>query len=293
MIIKILESKPHIEPEYLSYITNHELVPFEKEISPELIEWIIIRSQIKANAELLKTMPNLKYIFRVGVGLDGVDLPYCRENDIKVINTPGANADAVADLVVRWILTLLRRTNLKKYNRQDRYDYEWDEPSDQKIWIVGFGNIGKKIYKRLLGFGVKEFLIYDPFLTEDQVSEYNWCIYIDKLDSLTSEADVLTLHLPLTDDTRHIISKHTFAKAKSNLKIINTSRWGIIDENALYEFLKQNPKAGAYMDVWEAEPKLEWIINELIALDNFVLTPHIGAMTTQATKNMHYFKELE
>lgn len=295
MIIKILESKPHIVPEYLEYISKagHELVSYETQIDPEKIDGIIIRSQIKATAEFIKTMPNLKYIFRVGVWLDGVDLWYCRENNIKVVNTPGANADAVADLVLWSMLSLSRKTNIRQYDRQHRYDYEWDQIASQTIWIVWFGNIGKKIYNRCKWFGATKFLIYDPFLTADQVSEYTWCIYIDKLDNLTSQADIITLHLPLTDDTRHIISADTFAKAKSNLKLINTSRGWIVNEDALYKFLQANPSAWSMVDVRESEPGLDWIISDLMKLPNFILTPHIWAMTTQATQNMHYFRELD
>lgn len=295
MIIKILESQPHIIPEYLKYISDitHELISYETDISPDKIEWIIIRVQIKATSDFIKTMPNLRYIFRVGVWLDNIDLAYCKNNNIKVVNTPWANADAVADIVLWAILSLSRKTNIHKYNRQHRYDYEWNQITSQTIGIVWFGNIGKKIHKRLLAFGAQKFLIYDPFLSAKIVSKYTWCIYIDKLDNLTLQADIITLHLPLTTDTYHIISSGSLANAKPNLKLINTSRGGIIDEKALYKFLSANIWAWAMIDVWESEPSFDWIVNDLMKLPNFILTPHIWAMTTEATKNMHYFSELD
>lgn len=294
MNFKILENTPHITTEYLAYLTQagHQLIWFEQEYDNNLIDWIIIRSQIKADKALIDRYPHLKYICRIWVGLDGVDMDYAKSKWIQVLNTPWANSNAVADLVLWGMLTLSRNVEHIDTDWQNRYNYEWEELDSLTVWIIWFGNIWRRVHQRLCGFGVKNFKIYDPFLDIATVESHAWCHLVTTVQEVLEQCDMVTLHLPLIETTKNLINTQLLEKAPTHIKIINTSRWWIINESDLYNFLQTHPEAAAMVDVWEWEPAMTDQVRLLQTLPNFVLTPHIGAMTKQATKMMHYFREL-
>ena len=293
MKFHILEQEPHIVREYLNYLTQagHELID-DPNTDLGQIDGIIIRSQIHVDTTLLDQYPNLRYVCRVWVGLDKVDMQACKNRNITVLNTPWANANAVADLVLWAMLTLSRNVESINHDWHRRYYYEGNELDSQVIGIVWFGNIWRRVYQRLRGFGTTQFVIYDPYVDVNMIASYEWCSLVTDIADVVRQSDIITMHLPLSDDTKYIINQSLFTEAKPTLKLINTSRWWIINESDLYDFLKLNPQASAMMDVWEVEPDFNEIITKLQQLPNFVLTPHIGAMTYQATKMMHYFKEI-
>lgn len=287
MIFLILENENEIKSEYLSYLKSdwHIIKDFNSDMDNSLVDAIIIRSKITVDSHLLDSYPNLKYVCRVWVWLDKIDLPECTKRWIKVINTPWANSASVADLVIWGILSLLRKTSNKWTSLDDRFQFFWENLENKKIWFIGFGNIAKKLQSRISGFETNEFFFYDPYIDSDV-----WEVKkISDKNEILSNCDIISFHIPLTPETKNFLWKDEFLILKNNAKIINTSRWGIIDENALIKFLSINPNSGAFLDTWEEEP--ENPKKELKDLENCIITPHIGAMTEESNKNMHIFKE--
>lgn len=283
----ILENKEEINLEYLSYLkeAGHSIFEFQSDIDLSLVEAIIIRSKITVNSQLLDSYPNLKYVCRVWVGLDRINVSECSNRWIKVLNTPWANSSSVADLVIWGILSLLRKTSNKWDSLDDRFKFFGENLENKKIWFIGFGNIAKKVQFRISWFPNNEFFFFDPYIDSDiwEVKKIS-----DKNDIL-SNCDIISFHIPLTPETKNFLWKDEFLILKKNVKIINTSRWGIIDEKELIKFLSINPNSGAFLDTWEEEP--EKPKQKLKELENCIITPHIGAMTEESNKNMHIFKE--
>jgi len=217
-------------------------------------------------------------------------LKECEKRNIKVFNTPWANANAVADLVLAWTLSLARKLNLWFRWIENRFDYMWFELENKIVWIVWFWNIWKKVYKRFKAFWVNKFFIFDLFFKKEDVEKNNFCYFIEDKNTLFKNVDILSFHIPLTDDTKNFLWKEEIKLLKKNILVINTSRWWLIDEKEFISFLKENKNSNFFIDVWEEEPNTPK--NDLLKLNNVLLTPHIGAMTKQAEEKIHYFKEL-
>jgi len=232
---------------------------------------------------------NLKFVARVGVWLDKVDLQECEKRWIQVLNIPWANADSVADLVLWWVLNLLRNLNYWFRWLENRFEYLWDQLNSKSVWIIGFGNIWRKIYDRLKAFWVSKFYIFDPFLKKEDVEKNEYCEFVEDKNDIFRNSDIITFHIPLLEATKNFLWKDGFKLLKENVILINTSRWWIIDENELIDFLQKNKQARFFADVWEEEPNPPK--ETLSELQNVLITPHIGAMTKQAEEKMHYFKE--
>lgn len=291
MKILLLETYPEIKREYLDYLEkDNEFFEIWDEYSDTDINVIIVRSKIKVDSKLLDKYKKLKFVARVWVGLDKIDLKECEKRWVKVLNTPWANSDSVADLVLAWILNLNRKLYFDFEWIEKRYDYMWFELSSRKVSIVWFWNIGKKIYSRLKSFWVKKFLIYDPFISKEKIEENQFCTKIEDKNIIFKESNIISFHLPLLDETRNFLWQEEIKLLKKDVIIVNTSRWWIINENKLIDFLQKNPESWAFLDVWEEEP--EFPKPELLNLENCIVTPHIGAMTKEAEEKMHFFKEL-
>ena len=283
-INKIIElSQLNKEIEYTDNLTS------EKKVNVEII---IIRSKIIVDSNLLDSYPNLKFIARVGVWLDKINLEECKKRWIKVLNTPWANADSVADLVLAGTLNLARKLNKEFSWIENRFDYLWNNIWEKSVWIIGFWNIWKKIYNRFKAFWVKKFYIFDPFLEKSDVEKNEFCEFLEKKENLFSKSDVISFHIPLLNSTKNFLWEKEFKLLKKDVILINTSRWGIIDENILINFLKENTKSWFFADVWEEENELKNPKKELLELTNSIITPHIWAMTKESERNMHFFKEL-
>ena len=288
MHIAILEPYPEINSAYLTYLADawHTLIPFWTEHKPSDIDAIIIRSKIRVDKSLLKKYSALSHIFRAWVWVDNIDLESIQQKKIKIINTPGANTHATAELILWWILSLLRNTYMPWKTFDDRFTMMWSELRWKTIWLVWFGHIGEKVYQLIHAVGENTFLIYDPYIDPQAIKEQN-IHYVSKKEELFTQSDIISFHIPLSQKTKNFLSKNDFQLLKKTVKIINTSRWGIIDEDGLISFLQNNPAAGAYIDVWEEEPQnpKRW----LLRLPNCIITPHIGSMTEEANKLMHVF----
>ena len=232
--------------------------------------------------KVIENAPTLKVISRYGVGVDRVDLVAAKEKNIVVCNTPGANANAAADLTFALLLCLARKIHLLN---QKTKEGEWPRSSGFELYgktigIIGLGAVGKAVAKRASGFSMKV-MAFDPAVDLDYVTKNN-IIAADFLD-IIEKADIVTLHVPLNNETRNIISKEIMGKMKEGAVILNTSRGGLIDENAAYELLKTGRLAGLGLDTFEKEPPGN---SKLFSLDNVVVTPHTGAHTNEAVSAM-------
>ncbi len=246
----------------------------------EDLDAIIIRSATKVRKEFIDAAKNLKVIGRAGVGLDNVDVDYAKSKGIKVLNTPGATSISVAELVIGLILAVMRKI---AYADRGMRRGEWPkkkckgiEMYGKTLGIIGIGRIGREVAKRAKAFGMK-IIYYDVFKLDDKTAGELGVEYRD-LDKLIEEADVITLHVPLLPETKHMINAERIAKMKDGAIVINAARGGVVDEDALYEALKSGKLYGAALDVYEHEPLKE---SKLFELDNIVLTPHIGAQAKE------------
>lgn len=264
---------------------KHRIFYSNQKINNEIIEAILIRTYTKADKSFLKNFPNIKYILRAGVGLDNIDLYECKKRNIQVINSPGSNANSVAELVVGLMILLNRKLllqcdSLEKGKWRDK-TYLGSELKGKTIGIVGCGAIGKLIAKKLHHFDVQTLLGYDPYLTEEQLHAVG--IAKTGLMDLIRKANVITLHLPLTPETKNIISLKEMKEMKQEAILINTSRGGIVKEKDLIFALKNKVISGAALDVFEDEPDYN---KDLLNIPNLILTPHIGAFTQEADRQM-------
>jgi len=245
---------------------------------------LAIRSSTKVTAAILDAATNLKVIGRAGIGVDNVDIPYASGKGVVVMNTPFGNSITTAEHAIALMFALARQ--LPEANAKTQAG-EWPksgfmgvELTGKTLGLIGAGNIGSIVASRALGLRMKV-VAYDPFLTEDRAVEM--CVEKVDLDTLLSRADFVTLHTPLTDETRNILSRDRLENAKKGIRIINCARGGLIDEAALKDCLESGQVAGAALDVFAVEPAKE---NPLFGAPNFICTPHLGASTTEAQVNV-------
>ncbi|MBM3245457.1 MAG: phosphoglycerate dehydrogenase [Candidatus Omnitrophica bacterium] len=246
---------------------------------------LIVRSATKVTKDIIGAANNLKAIGRAGVGLDNVDLEAATQKGIIVMNTPAGNTISTAEHTFSMILALSR--NIAQANASTKKG-EWKrskfmgvELYGKALGIAGFGRIGSEVAKRALTFGMKV-LAFDPFLSKDVAEELG--VEVVELKDLLERADYITVHTPLTEETKHMISTKEFAIMKKGVRIINCARGGIIDEIALAGAIKDGKVSGAAIDVFEKEPVPA--DSELLKLDNVVTTPHLGASTEEAQVNV-------
>lgn len=246
---------------------------------------LLVRSATKVKRDLIEEAKNLKVIGRAGVGLDNVDLAAATERGIIVMNTPAGNTISTAELTMSMILSLTRNipaahASLVK-GEWKRSKFLGTELYSKTLGIVGLGRIGKEVAKRAISFGMKV-VAYDPFITVEKAKELG--IEVANLEKVFKLSDYITVHTPLTDETRNLISDAQFKIMKKGARIINCARGGIINEKALAENLANGKVAGAALDVFEQEPLS--VDSPLRKFDNVVLTPHIGASTEEAQLNV-------
>jgi D-3-phosphoglycerate dehydrogenase len=269
-------------------VKNGLKVTYEPEITPEQIaekigtfEVVVVRSRTKMTRELVEKADKCQIIARVGVGLDNIDQDAAKEKNIRVINAVEGAITAVAELVIGLMLSMARE--IPRADREIR-NGNWikkelmgSELKGKYLGIVGLGNIGKRLGRlaRALNMNI---IGYDVTPIDDEFSKEVGLMKAD-LDTLLSSADYVSFHVPLLDSTRHMINAEKLKMMKNTARIINTARGGVIDEEALYNSLKEGSLAGAALDVFEVEPATG---NKLITLPNFIATPHMGAQTKEA-----------
>jgi D-3-phosphoglycerate dehydrogenase len=234
------------------------------------------------SADIIAGSPRLKVICMHGVGVDHIDLEAARAHQVVVCNCPGANAESVADLAFCLMLMISRdilnaNASLK---RGEWGRYSGTVVGGKTLGLIGMGRIGQAVAQRALGFQMR-MLAYDPFISTQKLEEIG--AKTVSLDELLTEADYVSLHAPVTDETRALINADTLGKMKSTAYLINTSRGELVDEEALYQALKNHRIAGAGLDVFSEEPPTR---HDLINLPNVIATPHIGAHSTEAITNV-------
>lgn len=250
----------------------------------EEIHAIITRGKGRVDAALLDLCPQLKVIARCGVGLDNIDVAYASKKGVRVLNAPGSNADTVAEHTLNLMLSLQRQTYaavaaVKAGNWAFRNDFDGDEIRGKTLGILGFGNIGRRVEKLATAFGMRVLHLAHP-----QVQAKDDGAMARSLDDLLSEADILTIHLPLNVTTRQLLGKANLYKTKPGVLIINTSRGEIIDEKALLAGLESGRLGGYAADVLTTEPPAA--DSALIALPNVLVTPHSASLTARTYDQM-------
>src|ERR1700722_12047750 len=237
---------------------------------------IAVRSETKITAEVIAAAPLLRVVGRAGVGVDNVDVDAATERGVIVMNTPSGNTIATAELTFTHILCGARpvpqAAASMRAGQWDRKSFSGLELFRKVLGIVGLGRIGSEVAKRAQAFGMRV-VAYDPYLAPSRAKAMQ--IEAVTLDELLVQSDYITVHMPLTDDTKYMIDEAAFAKAKKGLRIFNCARGGIIKESALLAALKSGQGAAAGLDVYEDEPLAA--TSELRKLPNVVLTPHLGA----------------
>ena len=245
---------------------------------------LAIRSSTKVTKEILEAATNLKVVGRAGIGVDNVDIPAASAKGVVVMNTPFGNSITTAEHAIALMFALARQLPEADTSTQagkwEKNRFMGVELTGKTLGLIGAGNIGSIVADRAQGLKMKV-IAYDPFLTPERAIEMG----VEKvgLDDLLLRADFITLHTPLTDQTRNILSRENLAKTKRGVRIINCARGGLIDEAALKEGLESGHVGGAALDVFVTEPAKE---SPLFGTPNFISTPHLGASTNEAQVNV-------
>jgi D-3-phosphoglycerate dehydrogenase len=249
-------------------------------------EVLIVRSKTKVTADLLEQAPALKIIGRSGTGVDNIDVAAATRRGVIVMNTPVGNSISAAEHTIGLILSLLRKipqaNNSVREGKWERHKFLGTELHGKVLGVIGYGKIGTEVVKRALSFNM-QILVYDPFVSEALAQDLN--LRLVKFEELLSQADIITLHVPLTASTRKLIDFRALVLMKHGAYLINTARGELVDESALLSALKSGKVAGAALDVFADEPQPN---RELVSMPNVVATPHIGASTVEAHEKVGF-----
>lgn len=274
--VDLIDAADGLDVVYPGKLTQEELVAQVGDAHA-----LIIRSGVKITPEVFAAAPNLKVVARAGVGVDNVDLDAATEHGVYVVNTPGGNTISTAEHTFGLMIALARHipqgdASLRA-GRWDRKLFTGVELKGKTLGLVGLGRIGQAIAKRAQAFEMNV-VAYDPYLPTDVATEIG--VVLLDLDGVFAHADFISLHSPITDETRGMINAGTIAKMKDGVRIINAARGGLINDADLAEAIKSGKVTGAALDVFEPEPPAA--DNPLIGLDGVIHTPHLAASTSDA-----------
>jgi len=245
---------------------------------------LIVRSQTKVTEELLLAADRLRVIARAGVGVDNIDVNAATRKGIIVINAPGANTIAATEHTLAMMLSLARKIpqahQKTAAGEWDRNSFKGVELYKKTLGVIGMGKIGTEVAKRAKSFGMN-ILGYDPYLTEERAKKLG--MTKASLELIARESDFITIHTPLTNDTRGLINDDYLSKTKKDVRFVNCARGGVIDEKALVRAIQAGHVAGAALDVFEKEPVADV---ELLQNPNIIVTPHLGASTVEAQEKV-------
>jgi len=284
--MKILVADP-IAEEGLQSLRSHAQVVIKIKLEPEKLKAIIgdydaliVRSQTQVGAEVIELGKKLKVIGRAGVGTDNIDVDAATRNGIVVVNAPTGNTVAAAEHTIALMLALARNVpqanSRLKSGKWQREEMVGSELRNKILGIIGLGNVGSEVAKRAQAFEMRV-VAHDPFVSNDYAR--NLEVDLVSLDQLLTEADFITLHVPLTAATKNLIGTKELAKLKATARIINCARGGLIDEEAIVKAIKTGKIAGAAFDVFDKEPVTD---SPLFKEDKIIVTPHLGASTVEA-----------
>ena len=277
--IEIFENAPGIEVDVLTNLTPDELKGIIKDY-----DGLAIRSATKVTEEVINNASRLKVVGRAGIGIDNVNVDAASKKGIVVMNTPGGNTITTAEHAVAMMLSLARKipqaTISTKAGKWERNKFMGSEVSNKTMGIIGIGRVGSIVANRAQGLKMNV-IAYDPFISREAAEKMG--ISLASFDEVLEKADFISVHTPLTDETRGLINASSFDKMKDGVYVINCARGGIISENDLYDAISSGKVAGAALDVFEEEPPKN---AKLLSLDNVICTPHLGASTDEAQKNV-------
>lgn len=277
--IEVFQKTPGIEVDVKTKMTPDELKAVIRDYDA-----LVIRSATKVTREVIDLADRLKVVGRAGIGLDNVDIPAASKRGIVVMNTPGGNAVTTGEHAIAMMLSLARKipqaTASMKAGKWEKSKFTGHELLNKTLGIIGTGRVGSIVADRALGLKMKV-LAYDPFISPEAAEKAGFTLAT--LDEIFRTADFITVHTPMTKETRGLINAAAFAKMKKSACVINCARGGIIDEKDLYDALVSGQVAGAALDVFVEEPTKN---TALIALDNVICTPHLGASTDEAQINV-------
>ena len=273
--------KTILESADIQVVTKTDFTPEELQNEIGVYNGLIIRSSTQCTPEILESADKLQAICRAGVGVDNVNVPAATKKGVIVMNTPGGNTTSTAEHAITLLLALSRNIaqacNSVREGKWERKKFTGTQVSGKVLGVIGLGKIGKEVAKRAIALEMKV-LGYDPFISNETIPQLNVQL-VENLDEIYRQADYITLHIPLVNDTKHMISKGELEIMKDGVRIINCARGGIISEESLYDALVSGKVAGAAIDVFEKEPPEN---NKLLELDNVLPTPHLGALTKEA-----------
>ena len=288
-----------IDPEALKILSKDFNVIYKKDIwensdylKKEInkFEGIIVRNKTNLNQSILEKAENLKYIGRLGVGLDNIDTEYCKKNNIFVQPATGMNADSVAEYVISSSLSLLKKTKLINAKTQSgqwpRTSITTNELKGKILGLIGFGDIAKKVLKLINAFEVTT-IAFDPFITSQEMEEHN--VKKVTFENILSLADIISIHVPLNNETKYLFDKKIFQKMNNKPIIINSSRGGIINEIDLLEAYKNNYISGFALDVYEHEPVNKIFLKNITNDMNCILSPHNAGVTEESNTRVSEF----
>ena len=276
----------------LDDLNNNFEIKFDEKLwekEEELLEIIkdydglIVRNKTQVNKNILSNAKNLKFVGRLGVGLDNIDTKFCKSKNIHVQPATGMNADSVAEYVISSSMSLIKKIpmfhNGTVKGNWPRTTIKSSEINGKCIGIVGFGTIGRKVADYSLKNGLNV-LAYDPYIKKLDDNEKN--CKLSSLEDVFKNADIISLHLPLTEKTKNLINKSSFSKMQKQPIIINTSRGSVVNENDLIDAYYQNLISGFALDVFENEPIKKDLYERITSEMNCILTPHISGVTTES-----------
>ncbi|MBM7694736.1 D-3-phosphoglycerate dehydrogenase [Peribacillus deserti] len=250
----------------------------------ESIDALLVRSETKVTDELLSAMPNIKIVARAGVGIDNIDVASATKHGVVVVNAPDGNTISTAEHTFAMMASLARNIpqahSSLKQKEWKRAKFIGTELYGKNLGIVGMGRIGGEIAKRAKAFGMDVY-VYDPFFSAERAKSLN--VKAVPLEELMKSADFITVHTPLTKETKGLINETNLKICKKGVYLLNCARGGIIDEDALYQAIMEKHVAGAAFDVFVEEPPFG---NKLLELDEIIVTPHLGASTKEAQLNV-------
>ena len=260
---------------------NDKVTPEELlQIAPEY-HALVVRSRTKVRKNVIDAAKNLRVVVRGGVGVDNIDVDYAQQKGVKILNTPAASSSSVAELALAYIFALARpivqATESLRAGKWEKAKFHGIELQGKTLGIIGLGRIGSAVASRAASLGMIV-LGYDACA----VGPAPYMMLVP-LDELIAKSDFMTLHIPLTEGSRHMLNADAFAKMKTGVRIVDCARGGVIDETALYDAIVAGKVAGAALDVFENEPLTD---NRLFTLPQVIGSPHMGAMTAEATERI-------
>src|SRR4030067_2899759 len=278
--VQILKNAPGVEVD-----VNTKLKPEELKKVIKNYHALVVRSATKVTAEIIEAADNLKVIGRAGTGVDNIDTAAATKKGIVVMNTPGGNTITTAEHAVAMLVALARKipqaTASMRKGEWEKKKFEGTEITGKTLGILGVGNIGSVVAERAQGLRMNV-LAYDPYLSQEAADRMG--VEMVSLDELYKRSDFISVHVPLTNETKNLVNKAAFSKMKQGVKLINCARGGIVNEKDLFDAIKEGIVSGAALDVFEKEPTPQ--DKPLLGMEEVILTPPLGASTFEAQENV-------